>query len=132
MTSFDAIVRAEVRRRGRVTFAEFMTWALSRPRHGYYMTKGRTGRTGDFVTNVQSGPLFWETFGGELYGNVGRVGVGEIYFGGTGGVRWGVGGIGAPSVGRKGEGTVGESSPGGGEPGGFACRSAAVVPVWAC
>lgn len=78
MTPFDAIVRAEVRRRGRVTFAEFMTWALYHPRHGYYMTKGRTGRTGDFVTNVQSGPLFgkllaasfmemWDALGSEKF-----------------------------------------------------------------
>jgi SAM-dependent MidA family methyltransferase len=58
MTPFDAIVRAEVRRRGRVTFAEFMSWALFHPRYGYYMTKSRTGRAGDFVTNVQTGPLF--------------------------------------------------------------------------
>ncbi len=78
MTPFDEIVRAEVRRRGRVTFAEFMAWALYHPRHGYYMTKGRTGRTGDFVTNVQSGPLFgkllaatfmemWDALGSEKF-----------------------------------------------------------------
>lgn len=58
MTSFDLLIRAEVRRRGRVTFAEFMSWALYHPRHGYYMTKRRTGRAGDFITNVQTGPLF--------------------------------------------------------------------------
>lgn len=78
MTPFDAIVRDELRRRGRVTFAEFMTWALYHPRHGYYMTKRRTGRTGDFVTNVQSGPLFgkllaatfmemWDALGSEKF-----------------------------------------------------------------
>lgn len=78
MTPFDAIVRAEIRRRGRVTFAEFMTWALYHPRHGYYTTKGRTGRGGDFVTNVQTGPLFgkllaasfmemWDALGSEKF-----------------------------------------------------------------
>lgn len=58
MTPLDLIVRDEVRRRGRISFAEFMSWALSHPRHGYYTTKIRTGRGGDFVTNVQTGPLF--------------------------------------------------------------------------
>ncbi len=78
MSSLDEIVRAEVRRRGRVTFAEFMGWALSHPTHGYYMTKIRTGRGGDFVTNVQAGPLFgrllaesfvemWDALGSEKF-----------------------------------------------------------------
>lgn len=78
MTPFEALIRAEVRRRGRVTFAEFMSWALYHPRHGYYMTKRRTGRAGDFVTNVQTGPLFgnllaatfiemWEALGSEKF-----------------------------------------------------------------
>jgi SAM-dependent MidA family methyltransferase len=76
LTPFDSLIRAEVRRRGRITFAEFMAWALYHPRHGYYMTKVRTGRAGDFVTNVQTGPLFgkllaetfmemWEGLGSE-------------------------------------------------------------------
>jgi len=63
MTPLDAIVRAEIGRRGRVTFAEFMSWALFHPRYGYYMTKVRTGRAGDFVTNVQTGPLFGRLLG---------------------------------------------------------------------
>ena len=78
MTPFDLIVRDEVRRRGRVTFAEFMRWALYHPRHGYYMTKVRTGRAGDFVTNAQTGPLFgrllaatfmemWDALGSEKF-----------------------------------------------------------------
>jgi SAM-dependent MidA family methyltransferase len=78
MTPYDLIVKAEVRRRGRISFAEFMTWALYHPRHGYYMTKVRTGRTGDFVTNVQTGPLFgkllaatfmemWDALGSEKF-----------------------------------------------------------------
>ncbi|MBL0059633.1 MAG: SAM-dependent methyltransferase [Elusimicrobia bacterium] len=78
MSSLDEIVRAEVRRRGRVTFAEFMGWALTHPTHGYYMTKIRTGRGGDFVTNVQAGPLFgrllaesfvemWDALGSEKF-----------------------------------------------------------------
>lgn len=59
MPAFDALVLAEVRRRGRVTFAEFMEWSLYHPHHGYY-TGGasRTGRGRDFLTNVQTGGLF--------------------------------------------------------------------------
>lgn len=57
--SFHTTVTAEIARRGRVTFAEFMTWALYHPVHGYYMTKpSRAGRQGDFYTSVQAGPLF--------------------------------------------------------------------------
>ncbi len=57
--TFTDTVRAEIARRGRVTFAEFMGWALTHPRHGYYTTGVRTGRSGDFLTNVQV-PLFGE------------------------------------------------------------------------
>ncbi len=60
MTSLESTVREEIRRRGRVTFAEFMSWALYHPRGGYYTSgPGRAGRAGDFVTNVQV-PLYAE------------------------------------------------------------------------
>lgn len=61
MSDFTATVIQEIRRRGGVTFAEFMSWALYHPRHGYY-TAGltHTGRQGDFFTNAQAGPLFGE------------------------------------------------------------------------
>lgn len=56
---FQNTVIDEVRRRGRVTFAEFMDWALYHPRHGYYAAgPGRLGRGGDFFTSVQVGGLF--------------------------------------------------------------------------
>ncbi|MBK8576503.1 MAG: SAM-dependent methyltransferase [Elusimicrobia bacterium] len=78
MTPFESLVKAEVRRRGRISFAEYMSWALYHPRHGYYMTRVRTGRAGDFVTNVQTGPLFgkllaasfmemWDALGSEKF-----------------------------------------------------------------
>jgi SAM-dependent MidA family methyltransferase len=59
MDDFERLIIDEVRRRGQITFAEFMEWALYHPGHGYY-TAGpvRTGRQGDFFTNVQVGPLF--------------------------------------------------------------------------
>lgn len=59
MNPLGAIVLEEVGRRGRVTFREFMEWALYHPLHGYYMRGAmRTGRQGDFYTNVQTGGLF--------------------------------------------------------------------------
>ncbi len=58
MSGFHDAVVAEVRRRGKVTFAEFMDWALYHPVHGYYASTGRLGRKGDFFTSVQVGGLF--------------------------------------------------------------------------
>ena len=59
MTALDELVLAEAARRGKVTFAEFMDWALYHPQHGYYTSGApRTGRQGDFYTNVHSGSLF--------------------------------------------------------------------------
>ncbi len=56
---FQQTVVSEVKRRGRVTFAEFMSWALYHPRFGYYTRRGHgMGRSGDFFTNVQAGGLF--------------------------------------------------------------------------
>jgi len=56
---------AEVARRGRVSFAEFMDLALYHPTAGYY-TRRRTGRgpvgsSGDFVTAPTASPIFGRT-----------------------------------------------------------------------
>jgi SAM-dependent MidA family methyltransferase len=56
--SFRETVIAEVRRRGKITFAEFMGWALYHPEHGYYSRADRIGRAGDFFTSVQVGDLY--------------------------------------------------------------------------
>jgi SAM-dependent MidA family methyltransferase len=59
MSEFQNTILSEVRRRGRVTFAEFMKWALYHPIHGYYAAGGeRRGRGGDFFTSVGTGGLF--------------------------------------------------------------------------
>ena len=59
MSEFQDTIVSEVRRRGRVTFAEFMSWALYHPLHGYYTAGGeRRGRGGDFFTGVGAGGLF--------------------------------------------------------------------------
>ena len=50
-----------VRERGRLTVASFMDLALYDPRFGYYARADRrSGRTGDFFTSVDVGPLFGE------------------------------------------------------------------------
>jgi len=53
------IIRAQVQKRGPISFAWFMQQALYHPEHGYY-SSGRCviGRKGDYFTNVAVGPLF--------------------------------------------------------------------------
>jgi SAM-dependent MidA family methyltransferase len=75
MSPFQQTILNEVRRRGRVTFSEFMGWALYHPQNGYYTAgPARTGRRGDFFTSVQGGDLLgrllaesfcemWDTLG---------------------------------------------------------------------
>ena len=60
----NAIV-AEVARRGRVSFAEFMDLALYHPTAGYYTRRrsgpGPAGRAGDFLTAPTTSPIFSQT-----------------------------------------------------------------------
>jgi SAM-dependent MidA family methyltransferase len=53
------LIRAEIEKRGPVSFAWFMEQALYHPEHGYY-SSGQCviGRHGDYFTNVSVGPLF--------------------------------------------------------------------------
>jgi SAM-dependent MidA family methyltransferase len=58
MSARDLIID-RIRRRGPLTVAEFMSIALYHPEHGYYASASRrTGRSGDFITSVDVGPLF--------------------------------------------------------------------------
>jgi SAM-dependent MidA family methyltransferase len=56
---------AEVARRGRVSFAEFMELALYHPKAGYYTRRrtgaGPAGRSGDFLTAPTASPIFGRT-----------------------------------------------------------------------
>ncbi|MBZ5587905.1 MAG: SAM-dependent methyltransferase [Acidobacteriia bacterium] len=60
----NAIV-AEVARRGRLSFAEFMELALYHPSAGYYTRRrsgpGPAGRAGDFLTAPTTSPIFSRT-----------------------------------------------------------------------
>jgi len=61
------LIRAEIEKRGPVSFAWFMHQALYHPEHGYY-SSGRCaiGRKGDYFTNVSVGPLFGQLLGAQL------------------------------------------------------------------
>jgi SAM-dependent MidA family methyltransferase len=54
-------IRAEIGRRGAISFADFMDLALYCPDCGYYENeKDTAGHRGDFYTSVSVGPLFGE------------------------------------------------------------------------
>ena len=57
--SASLLIAQRIRDRGPMTVAEFMSIALYHPEHGYYSGAAhRTGRSGDFFTSVDVGPLF--------------------------------------------------------------------------
>ena len=57
--SAHTLIVEEIRKRGPITVADFMSIALYHPEFGYYASeKYRTGRHGDFFTSVNIGPLF--------------------------------------------------------------------------
>ncbi|MGQ0832346.1 MAG: SAM-dependent methyltransferase [Microthrixaceae bacterium] len=58
MTTVDDFVRAMVARRGPVGFDAVVEAALYDSAGGFYMTAGRAGRTGDFITSPEVGALF--------------------------------------------------------------------------
>ncbi len=58
MTPLAAELAARIRRDGPLRYGEFVDAALYDPEHGFYMTGGRAGRRGDFLTSPEVGPLF--------------------------------------------------------------------------
>lgn len=61
------IIRGEIARRGRITFARFMELALYHPEHGYYLSpERRPGRGGDFLTAPEASPLFGLTLARQI------------------------------------------------------------------
>ena len=57
-TPAEAIVRAEVARRGPLPLEEVVDLALYHPDVGFYSRVGQAGRDGDFLTSPEVGPLF--------------------------------------------------------------------------
>ncbi|MSQ32664.1 MAG: SAM-dependent methyltransferase [Dehalococcoidia bacterium] len=51
-------LREEMRRKGHITFAEFMSAALYDPRDGYYTSRPAIGAAGDFYTSPVASPVF--------------------------------------------------------------------------
>src|SRR5438270_13467535 len=71
------IIRAQVQKRGPVSFAWFMQQSLYHPEHGYY-SSGRCsiGRKGDYFTNVSVGPLFGQLMAAqftEIWERLGKI-----------------------------------------------------------
>ncbi|MFZ5652145.1 MAG: class I SAM-dependent methyltransferase [Bacillota bacterium] len=55
----ERIIKDEIRKRGRITFAEYMEMALYHPEAGYYiMDREKIGLQGDFYTSPDVSPLF--------------------------------------------------------------------------
>ena len=53
-----ARIREKIAHSGRVTFAQFMEWALYDPDYGYYSVGPEIGPRGDFTTSPEASPLF--------------------------------------------------------------------------
>jgi SAM-dependent MidA family methyltransferase len=61
------VILERIRARGPMTVAEFMDAALYDPASGYYASAPqRSGRSGDFYTSVDVGPLFGEMIAAQL------------------------------------------------------------------
>lgn len=65
MSAVDLLVRAEIARRGPISFAELVERALYGP-GGFYDSGGRAGRRGDFLTSPEVGPLFGTVVAGAV------------------------------------------------------------------
>lgn len=67
MSPLAGIIRSHILRSGPAPFSTFMGMALYHREHGYYAKgPGRTGRGGDFFTNVSVGPVFGELMAGQF------------------------------------------------------------------
>ncbi len=65
MNALSEIIKAEIRKKGRLTFAEFMDLALYHPELGYYTSgAARIGKHGDYYTSPSVDPAFGEVLAG--------------------------------------------------------------------
>src|SRR5438876_11190812 len=68
-------IRADIERRGPVSFAWFMHQALYHPEHAYYSSGPcAIGRKGDYFTNVSVGPLCGRLLGAQCVESSRRIG----------------------------------------------------------
>ncbi len=69
MTELRTHIGAEIAERGPMPFSRYVELALYTPELGFYETTGQAGgRRGDFVTSVETGPLFAAVIGDWLDG----------------------------------------------------------------
>jgi SAM-dependent MidA family methyltransferase len=60
-------ITARIRRKGHITFDEFMEVALYWPRGGYYASPSATwGARGDYITNLDVSPVFARVLGAQI------------------------------------------------------------------
>jgi SAM-dependent MidA family methyltransferase len=65
MNPLTDIIKAEIGKKGRLTFSEFMELALYHPGLGYYTSGGaRIGKRGDYYTSPSVDPAFGEVLAG--------------------------------------------------------------------
>lgn len=66
MTRLEALIRARIAANGPISVAEYMSWCLGHPEHGYYMTRDPFGGEGDFTTAPEISQMFGEIVGAWL------------------------------------------------------------------
>lgn len=65
MNALSEIIKAEIRKKDRLTFAEYMDLALYHPELGYYTSgEARIGKHGDYYTSPSVDPAFGEVLAG--------------------------------------------------------------------
>ncbi|RJP59460.1 MAG: SAM-dependent methyltransferase [Deltaproteobacteria bacterium] len=63
-----SIIIDKIRKKGRITFAEYMDMALYHPVHGYYNSSGeKIGKDGDYYTSPHVHPVFGQLIARLLY-----------------------------------------------------------------